>query len=101
MFPSLHKLLIDDLASIILARLDMNGLFDNGIRSTAKGLASTVLRAKQGRSDQLSSRNHYVGIVTPGKGLWLIGRAWCTRVGVGLSECVSESWESAQGGGIS
>ena len=35
MFPPLHELLIDNLTCIILARLDMDGLFHDGIRAAA------------------------------------------------------------------
>jgi hypothetical protein len=44
MFPPLHKLLVDNLARIILASLDMNRLFHDGIRPTAESLASAILR---------------------------------------------------------
>jgi hypothetical protein len=43
MFPSLHKLLVDNLAGIILARLNMNGLFHDRIRPAAESLARAVL----------------------------------------------------------
>ena len=43
MLPPLHELLVDDLASIILARLDMHGLLYDGIRAAAQCLASAVL----------------------------------------------------------
>lgn len=43
MFSALHQLLIDDLACIIFASLDVDGLLDDGISSTAQRLARTVL----------------------------------------------------------
>ena len=43
MFPPFHKLLIDDLARIVLSRLDMNGLLYDRIGSAAKRLASAIL----------------------------------------------------------
>ena len=43
MFSPLHELLVDDLASIVLASLDVNRLFDDSIRPTTEGLTSPVL----------------------------------------------------------
>ena len=43
-FPSFHELLVDDLTGIVFASADVNGLFDNGIRSTSESPSSTVLR---------------------------------------------------------
>lgn len=42
-FPTLHKLLIDDLARIVFSGLDMDGLLDDGICSAAQCLACAVL----------------------------------------------------------
>jgi hypothetical protein len=42
-FPPLHELLIDDLASIVLSSLDVDRLFDDSIRSTPKRPSSAVL----------------------------------------------------------
>jgi hypothetical protein len=42
-FASLHELLVDDLAGIVLASLDVDRLFDDGVRSAAQSLACAVL----------------------------------------------------------
>lgn len=43
MFSALHELLVNYLASKVLARLDMDGLLNDGICSTSKGLAGAIL----------------------------------------------------------
>lgn len=55
MFTALHKLLVDDLAREVLASLDVDGLLDDGIGSTAEGLSSAVLRADE-REDYMDQR---------------------------------------------
>lgn len=40
---ALHELLVDDLAGIVLARLDVHGLLYDGVCSTAERLASAIL----------------------------------------------------------
>lgn len=49
MLPPLHELLVDDFAGIIFARLDVHGLFDDGVRAAAKGLARAILGAHSKR----------------------------------------------------
>ena len=44
--PTLHEFLIDDLASIVLASLDVNGFLDDGVGSATQGLAGTILDIK-------------------------------------------------------
>ena len=41
----LHELLVDDLARIVLARLDVHGLLHDGVRAAAEGLARAILPA--------------------------------------------------------
>ena len=43
MLAPLHELLVDDLAGIVLAGLDVHGLLYDGIRAAAQCLASTIL----------------------------------------------------------
>ena len=43
MFSALHELLVDHLASIIGASLDVNGLFDDGVRAATKSLSGPIL----------------------------------------------------------
>ena len=43
MLPPLHELLVDDLAGIVLAGLDVDGLFDDGVGTGAEGFAGAVL----------------------------------------------------------
>jgi len=43
MFSPFHELLVDDFASIIGARLDMDGLLHDGIRSATQRLSSPIL----------------------------------------------------------
>ena len=43
MFSPLHELLVDDLAGIVLAGLDVHGLLDDGIGAAAQGLACAIL----------------------------------------------------------
>ncbi len=51
MFPSFHELLVNDLASIVFAGLDVYGLLNDGICPTAKCPPSTILGdAKLSRS---------------------------------------------------
>lgn len=42
--PSFHELLIDNLAGIVFAGTNVNGLFDYGVRPTSESPSSTVLR---------------------------------------------------------
>ena len=42
-FPPLHELLVDDLASIVLAGLDVYGLLHDSVRSAAECLACPIL----------------------------------------------------------
>ena len=42
-FPALHELLVDDLARVVLARLDVHGLLHDRIRSATESPASAVL----------------------------------------------------------
>ena len=51
-FPPLHEFLVDDLASIVLSSLDMHGLLDDGVCSTAQSLASAILIAPVWVRDQ-------------------------------------------------
>jgi hypothetical protein len=44
-FPALHELLVDDLARIVLVRLDVDGLFDDRVRAAAERLAGAILYA--------------------------------------------------------
>lgn len=43
MLTALHEFLVDDLAGIILARLDMNRFLYNGICTATECLSSTIL----------------------------------------------------------
>jgi hypothetical protein len=47
MFSALHELLVDDLASIILASLDVDRFFDYGIRPATESLARSVLHLRK------------------------------------------------------
>ena len=42
-FPSFHKFLVDHLARIVLAGLDMNRFLNDGIRSTSQSFPSAIL----------------------------------------------------------
>lgn len=42
---ALHEFLVDDLAGIVLAGLDVDSLFDDGVGAGAKSLAGAVLEA--------------------------------------------------------
>ena len=74
MFPSLHKLLVDNLAGIILARLNMNGLFHDRIRPAAEGLACAVLHTDL-ISNLLSAILLTASGIAPGKGQWKMREA--------------------------
>lgn len=56
MLPSLHELLIDNLARIVFPRLDMDRFFHDCIRPTAKRFASTVLHPHQSISGLVQLR---------------------------------------------
>ena len=43
---ALHELLVDDLAGIVLAGLDVDGLLDDGVRAAPKGFACPVLESR-------------------------------------------------------
>lgn len=43
MFATLHEFLVDDLAGIVFASFDMDGLFNDGIGSASQGLAGAIL----------------------------------------------------------
>ncbi len=43
MLPALHELLVDNLASKVFSRLDVNSLLNNCIRSAAERLARAIL----------------------------------------------------------
>lgn len=47
MFSTLHKLLVDDLAGIVLPSLDVDCLLDNSICSTSKRTTCPVLEGRQ------------------------------------------------------
>ena len=45
MFPPLHKSLVDDLASIVLACRDVNRLLDDRVRPTPECLSCPILKS--------------------------------------------------------
>ena len=44
MFATLHKPLVDNLAGIVLPRMDVNGFLHDGIGTTAQSLSSAILK---------------------------------------------------------
>jgi hypothetical protein len=56
MLPPLHELLVDDLAGIVLAGLDVDGLLHDGIRSATKRLACAILVRNERGSESLGHR---------------------------------------------
>ena len=95
MFSPLHKLLVDDFASIIFARLDVNRLLDDRIRPAAQGLASAVLSNERAMHRYLISGLliDWVQANSPGKERWLLAAWWsggsATEVAVGKRGTVS------------
>jgi hypothetical protein len=55
--PSFHKLLVDHLASISLARLDVDGFLHDSIRPTSERLACAVLIMAGSRKRERSLKN--------------------------------------------
>ena len=53
--PALHEFLVNDLASEVLAGLDVHGLLDNGIRAATEGLARAVLISRTHPNDASKS----------------------------------------------
>lgn len=53
--PSLHEFLVDDLACVVFARLDVDGLLHDGIGPTSKGFSRAILTAKTARSKHIVS----------------------------------------------
>jgi hypothetical protein len=49
--PTLHELLVDDLAGIVVVRANMHGFFDDGIGTAAKRLSCPVLCLEWARID--------------------------------------------------
>ena len=64
MFSALHELLVDDLAGVVLAGLDVDGLFDDGVGAAPEGLARPVLG--RGRYQQAGRRSRRA--ISPGRG---------------------------------
>jgi hypothetical protein len=55
-FSALHELLVDHFASIVGSSLDVDGLFDDGVRAAAECLSSSVLWTRNGEGSGLKSR---------------------------------------------
>ena len=70
MFSTLHKLLVDDLAGIVLASLDVDRLLDDSICSTSKRTPCPVLEGQQSRTRGIKQLN--VALAICGE----IGHTW-------------------------
>ena len=66
MFSTLHQLLVNDFASIILAGLDVDRLLDDSVSPTAQRLSRAVLEGYL-FSKYKETRGEYD---LPGMGLW-------------------------------
>ena len=50
--PALHELLVDDLASIVLAGLDVHGLLDDGVCTASQSLSGAILAGQKSQSPE-------------------------------------------------
>jgi hypothetical protein len=57
-FPTLHELLVNDLASIVFAGLDMYGLLDDGICAASKRASCAILQNKRSESEKTKASHH-------------------------------------------
>jgi hypothetical protein len=61
MLTALHKLLVDDLAGIVLARLDVDGLLYDGVRSASECFACAVLQKGSATLPQIRRPTYLAG----------------------------------------